>query len=233
MGEFIKGFLLGVLLKKRVVKILDFVLEKSLLVIDKIKNNNQNNQNNQKNNQVINSKLLIKVVHKDILLPIPPLWDYYPNKNVIIIDIPGLNVNLINKDYTFTELINLRINGEYLVTLDIPLIKSLGDMYLFVPYYFNDREYINVYSEYSLISNVDFTAPLELDNEILSVSLKFNDNKTEYIKEYYHKFLRNDSLTLELLLLFYPKDIVNITETKLYTINPKRIEEYSYNDKII
>ena len=227
MGGFIKGFLLGIILKKKVVKIIDFIIEKSIVIINKINKNDNNNISN-------NTKLLIKVINNEVLLSFPPLWDYYPHKNVIIIDIPGLNSNLINKDYTFTELMNMRNNkGEYLVTLDIPFLKSLGDIYLFIPYYYNDREYINVYSEYSLINNVDFTIPFEPNRQALSVSLKFKDNKTEYIKEYYNKFLRNDTLTLELLLLYYPKDVHNITETKMYTINPNGINEYSYNDNII
>ena len=37
MKGFVKGFLLGILLKKKVLKVLEFILEKSINIIDKIK----------------------------------------------------------------------------------------------------------------------------------------------------------------------------------------------------
>jgi hypothetical protein len=186
MRPFFRGLVVGILFKKEIVKLLDNILSRIVKIKDLIKNN-----------EIINENNVTLVIKLNTQLPtfLPPYWRC--SKNKIIIDLPdeliGVILNSQKEEYSFLELMETKNEvDEYIVTLDLQYLKTLGDLYLYFNYTYENRKYINVYSEYSIINNSDFISPKEYIPDILSVSLKYSNNKTEYLTIHANKFLRNE-----------------------------------------
>jgi hypothetical protein len=95
MIPFFRGFVCGFILKKQIIQIFEKVLEKCILIKDSINKNNET-----KNNRNSTITLAIKIVYKELFKKefndlLPPLWDYYPKKNVILIELSNSIFNFI------------------------------------------------------------------------------------------------------------------------------------------
>jgi len=231
MRPFIRGIIVGILFKKEILKVLDNVLLKVLQIKDFIKNNK---------NIIVNENNATLVIKLNTELPIllPPFWRC--SKNKIIIDLPDELIEVLlhsnKEEYSFLELMEIKDKvGEYIVTPDLQYLKTLGDLYLYLNYTYENRKYINVYSEYSIIKNSDFISSKEYVPDILSVSLKYNNNKTEYLTIHTNKFLRNETIiTPEILLLNYePLESINLEDSKLFIVNTDGISKFLYKEPLL
>jgi hypothetical protein len=231
---FLKGVLVGYLLKKDIDELIKEILSKIFNIIELF-----NKKPEKKNDFSVN--VVIRIKNNELLNTLfndsfPPYWDFYPKSNSINIGLPNLELNDIFKTQdclSFSEFIELKDSeNSYIVTLDIPLLMSIGDIYLYIDYTLNNKKYTNIYTPIDFIKLTDFTEPKKTIN-VLSASLKYNNNKTEYMTLHLNKFLRNNiKLTPELLLLHYePLKNINLKQSKMYIIT-KIIKEYSYTEQL-
>jgi len=233
MHSFFRGILVGMFFKKKIINILDTIIIKVLQIKNSI--GNDNNQIS-----IINENKATLVIKLNTQLPmfLPPYWRC--SKNKIIIDLPNEIMDVLfnseKEEYSFLELMETKNKiGEYIVTLDLQYLKTLGNLYLYLNYTYENRKYINVYSEYSIIKNSDFISSKEYVPDILSVSLKYNNNKTEYLTIHTNKFLRNETIiTPEILLLNYePLESINLEDSKLFIVNTDGISKFLYKEPLL
>jgi len=169
-----------------------------------------------------------------------PIWEYYANKRIIKIPLDDDFVDYLNSisDYSidFNEFINLKSKSEYYITLDIPFFQTFGEVFLYVKYCVNDRNYINIYSDSDKICSDNFkivnTEFKKFMENIICASVEYKKDskkKTEYITNYIKMFVNNiTELTPELLLNNYDK-----LDTPLDTVNLNIITISSENKKFL
>ena len=159
-----------------------------------------------------------------------PIWEYYSNKRIIKIPLDDDFVDYLNSisDYSihFNDFMNLKRKNEHYVTLDIPFFETFGEVFLYVKYSVNDRNYINIYSDFDKICSDDFKiVNTEFKNfmeNIICASVDYKKDskkKTEYITNYTKMFVNNTiHLTPELLLNNYDKLDVDLENTNFNII---------------
>lgn len=240
MKPFLKGFVLGVLLKNKI-----FDVTKVLLI------NSINFYNNvfSKDKYIINDSkqfcnyIILKITNEQLFKQtfeiLPPLWEYNKKRKTIKIDLPDNLLNIMNttfkKNVTFNDIMNLKNeNNEYIITIDIPLLITFSELRIYFEYTINEMKYINVYTPHDLINLSDFFESKKKTPEILCASLKYSNNnsKTEYLTTHINKFIKNKEITTESILLNYSPLKINLEQSKLYIVNKNKIKEYSYKDYI-
>jgi hypothetical protein len=120
--------------------------------------------------------------------------------------------------------------------LDISFFKRFSELYVYVHYNIDDKEYINVYPEESSINTFDFKLKeTELSKKYASmICATVNQNeKPIYITKYFKKFLNNKlPITAEMLLLNYDNfdsclnNNVNLQIVNTNVINTNSLKEF-------
>ena len=238
MKPFYRGLIFGYVFKEHINNLVKFIGFNGLNIIYKIKSG----EYSRFNNGINKINLVLKITNEELFnetfdQKFQKWWNYFPEKKVLKIELDQELINHLNKtEYIHTdELLDaLDSNDDHIITLDIPLFKTMGDIYLYVTYYVDSRKFINVYTHDSVISKGDFNlidSPSEYENIICS-SLK-HDNKTEYLTNYLKLFYNNKcKLSPELVLLNYDKLTQDIKNSSLVIIKDKCIREYSYTEMI-
>ena len=238
MRPFYKGLIFGYLFKDHINKFIKFIGFNGLNLIHKLKSGKYTKFND----GIHKINLILKITNEELFnetfdQKLQTWWKYFPEKKVLKIELDQEVINHLNKtEFIDTDdlLDSLDPNDDHIITLDIPLFKTMGNIYLYVTYYIDSIKFINVYTLNSFISQHDFKligSPSEYDN-ILCGSLKHN-NKTEYITNYLKLFYNNKcKLSPELILLNYDKLTEDVKNSSLVIIKDKCIREYSYTEMI-
>ena len=152
-----------------------------------------------------------------------PMWDFYKNKLVIKIE--------VENTFNFSNPVSYD-NFLDNTGLDIEFFKSFSELFIYIHYFIDNQEYINVYEKEMSITTNDFvineTTVFKKFNSIVRATFHANGKET-HITEYFKKFLNNHSLRTEHLLLYYDQldRQAAILET---TVN--QIKLYSLKEKI-
>jgi hypothetical protein len=241
MRAFYKGFIIGYLFKQRFNNFLKNIVFSGLNILHKLKNNIIKDDYNIKDG-IHKVNLVVHITNEDLFNEVfngifPVWWNYLSEKKVLKTELDDDVVDFLNNidNINVNELMEyIDINAENLITIDIPLFKTFGKIYLYVTYYKNNKKFINIYDENMDISKDDFNHIKELSmfNNILCASLKCQ-NKTEYITKYLKLFYNNNiNLTPELLLLNYDKINCDLKNSSFLIIRDRYIREYSYTEII-
>jgi hypothetical protein len=148
-----------------------------------------------------------------------PHWDYYPNKNVIKIELNETNLDL---NVSYNDFL------EY-STLDIPFFKSFSELVIFIEH----NGYINVYNQGDVIKDSDFKkkeTELSKKYKYILSALLFENKNTLYITKYFKRFLNNESLKVENVVLYYDK--INTLNTTLQIIDNNKLKICFLNETI-
>lgn len=125
-----------------------------------------------------------------------PSWDFYENKGIIKIEIDEINKNNYNEILDSTD-------------LDIPFLKSFSEIFIYIHYKYEHKQYINVYKNGESINDDDFIVKeTELSKKYTNVYASFLDiyGYDHFITEYFKMFLNNkNEITPEILLNNYDK----------------------------
>ncbi len=218
---FIAGVLTGVLVKDKLV---DFFI--------KVLESRYTRRTPQKNKYFFMAKITDKNAFDENFPILPtkyrtqPHWDFYGNKNIIKIEI-NENFNFEEKEFTFDEFLNN-------TTLDIEVFKSFAELSVYIHYFVDNKEYINVYTKDSIIKRQDFTInDTELSRKYNSIiCATFNINgKDIYITKYFKKFLNNTvPLKTDNLLMYY--DGLDTLNANLQIINNENITIHQLHELI-
>lgn len=242
---FINGFVLGVILKDRLVNTLKSIIFNSIDFAYKIKNRNALTKTIHQD-KISHMYLLFEITNEDLFNQtfcniFQPGWKYFHHKKVLKIQLEDEIVDYLNTFFIKND--SISINDFYelkddkddnVLTLDIPLFEVFSDISLFVEYYYSNQKFINVYTNDIDILKSDFIkSECPLFQDILCSSIKIK-NKNEYITSYLKLFVNNKRtvLTPELLLLNYDKIDFDLKQIKQVMIANKNISTYSYNDQI-
>ena len=148
-----------------------------------------------------------------------PHWDYYPNKQVIKIEITGMEEIGITSYDDFLE-----HSG-----LDLDFFKSFSDLWIYVHYFIDKKEYINVYKN-NLENNSELNRELNPENDDVICAMFHTPQKEYYITKYLKMFQYNDNLTTEDLLLYY--DQLDRLDATLKIVTSKDIKTCYLKEKI-
>jgi hypothetical protein len=231
MLEFTSGLLAGIFFKNHILYILKVIVVNSIKFYYEIFDENVTSKKPKIFflAKITNSKVF-ESEFPDISskFKVQPHWDYYKNKGVIKIEIEQTD---IKDKINFDDFLNNH------TTLDVPFFEQFSDLFLYIHYLIDDKEYINVYTKGSILSPDDFTymetSLSKKYNNLICASVSKTE-KTEYITNYFRKYLNNRySLTTEMLLLNYDKlDILLNNSISLIVVNSKVINTNSINDYI-
>jgi hypothetical protein len=239
MKPFYRGLIFGYLFKEHINNLVKFIGFNGLNLIYKIKSG----EYSRFNNGINKINLVLKITNEELFnetfdQKFQKWWKYFPEKKVLKIELDQELINYLNKTefINFDDLLDaLDSNDDHIITLDIPLFKTMGDIYLYITYYVDSRKFINVYTLNSIISKDDFkliNSPIEYENIICS-SVKHGNNKTEYLTNYLKLFYNNKcKLSPELVLLNYDKLTQDVKNSSLVIVKDKCIREYSYTEMI-
>ena len=225
MFQFIGGFVVGVILKNKVSFLLKKVYTQGVNVY----------HNAHKNKKPVKKKskiyLICKIKDKnefDELFggKLNPRWIYHEHKGVLKIEVDDHLDEYISYD-------------DFLETtdLDIPLFQSFSEIFIYVHYFINEKEYINVYPRNTNINAFDFKLNdtfLSKKYESLICATVNNNEKTVYITKYFKMFLNNKTnITAEMILLGYDKLDVHLNNNiNLILLNGKIINITSLAETI-
>jgi hypothetical protein len=250
MKPMLKGLILGFLLKEKIQEIFTGVVFNGLNLFHGIKNRFSKQETGNKD-LIKNVYFVFKITNEESfneyfknneknIITLQPIWEYYTNKRIIKIPLDDDFVDYLNSisDYSidFNDFINLKSKSEYYITLDIPFFQTFGEVFLYVKYSVNDRNYINIYSDSDKICSDNFkivnTEFKKFMENIICASVDYKKDskkKTEYITNYIKMFVNNiTDLTPELLLNNYDK-----LDTPLDTVNLNIITISSENKKFL
>jgi hypothetical protein len=188
------GFCAGVVFKNTLCD----VLSKSFLYALSFKKNKKRNQINKK---VI---LIAKIINQELFdeyfpelntkFRTQPQWEYNPSKNIIKIELE--------------EPITEGICSLYLhsTDIDISFFETFCELFVYVYYVYDQKEYINVYQPNEVICKSDFiVSETELFKKYRSlICATFEcEGKQVYITKYFKMFLNNKStITPEMLVMY-------------------------------
>jgi hypothetical protein len=224
--NFYTGFLAGVLLKDKLLCVLGRGISRGITFYHKL----HKSKVQQKNKKVY---LICKITDNELFneyFPVlntnsrvQPHWEYNSVKGVIKIELEEMgNLECVVFDY-------LESTG-----IDIEFFESFCELNVYINYFHENLEYINIYNIYQTITGDDF----ELKETGLSKKYKnlvcatFNvDGKTFYLTKYFKKFLNNtNEITIEQMLNY--NDEINTLKGDLQIVDSKIIKIYSVNEKI-
>jgi hypothetical protein len=190
--DFFLGFAAGVVLKDTVCRTISNVVYRSLTF--------------KQHKPIANKKVLLIAKIKNQTLfdeqfpdlgtkfKTQPQWDYIESKNIIKIEL----------DQDITE----GLCDDYLKTtdIDIPFFKSFSELYIYVHYNYDLKDYINVYKPDDIICKSDFlvteTSLLKKYSKLVCATFHFN-GKQVYATKYFRMFLNNKTtLSPEQLIMY-------------------------------
>jgi len=243
---FLKGFVIGVLVKDKLLELINNIVFNTMDTVYKIQNKTILNKNHY-NSVITDIQFICKIKNNELFKEVfnnrfQPGWKYFSEKNILKIELDYdilfmLNKQLpVQKSISVEEFYNLKDKDDsHFISLDIPLFKHIGDIYLFVEYYYDNRKYINVYDQEMNISYLDFKVNKEdlLFNNIICSSVNIK-NRNEYITNYLKLFNNNlkIALTPEIILINYDKVNTDLKNTSLSLVMNKSIKTYLYNDSL-
>jgi len=155
---------------------------------------------------------------------VQPGWLYFEEKGVIKIKV---DYELVHEITTYAELLS---NTD----IDTEFFEEFCDIFIYINYFTNNKEYINIYPKGSIIDIFDFIEQqnelFKKHNSLICASLQF-DEKSEYITKYFKMYLNNKiPITAELILLNYDK--INTLDAQLHLVYAKSINIVNINDEI-
>jgi hypothetical protein len=223
--NFYTGFLAGVLLKDKVLGILGNGISRGITVYHKL----HKRKIKSKNNKVY---LVCKIIDHELFndyFPVrntksrvQPHWEYNVSKGVFKINLEDPNLECEVKEL-------LDRSG-----LDIEFFESFCELSVYVNYFHENLEYINIYQTSEKILPEDLNVKeTRLSRKYKNiVCATFNmDGKTVYLTKYLKKFLNNTKdITIEQMLNY--NDEINTLKGDLQIVDSKIIKMYSVNEKI-
>jgi hypothetical protein len=146
-----------------------------------------------------------------------PHWDYYPNKQVIKIEI------------TEMEEIRLTSYDDFLEHsgIDIEFFKSFSDLWIYIHHFIDKKEYINVYDNKS--EKYEINSKNNVKDDIIC-AMFYTQQKEYYITKYLKMFQYNNNLTTEHLLLYY--DELDRLDATLKIVTSKDIRNCCLKEEI-
>ncbi len=127
-----------------------------------------------------------------------PQWEYNPSKGIIKINLEQELVDGLCDDYLETT------------DIDISFFKIFSKLYVYVSYFCDNIEYINVYQPSDTINNSDFTVmetQLSTKYQSLMCAQFIYQEKPVYITKYFKMFLNNKTTVTPEILLMYNDQI--------------------------
>ena len=186
MKSFYKGIIFGYLFKQQ----FNNILFNTLKLLYDVKNKFIKDDYSIKDG-IHKVNLVLHITNQELFNEIfngvfPIWWNYLSEKKVLKLELDQEVIDFLNNidNINFNDLMEyIDVNSENLITIDIPLFKTFGNIYLYVTYYKNNKKFINIYDENMNISQDDFNNIKESTsfNNILCSSLKYQ-NKIEYIR---------------------------------------------------
>jgi len=232
MLKLVTGFVTGILLKEHVGKF------GKCLFINGVKIYHQfHKHSNKPKDKLLNVYLVSKITDYDTfdeefpvidnVQRVQPQWKYFDNKNVIKIKIH--NPVFIDEVMNCNDFLNT-------TDLDIPFFKTFSELFVYVHYTVDDKEYINVYPEQSSINTFDFkikeTELSKKYSSMICATINQND-KPIYITKYFKMFMNNKlPITTEMLLLNYDNfdaplnNNINLQIVNTNIINTNSLKEF-------
>jgi len=232
MLKYATGFITGLILKEKVGQ-----LGKCLFINGVKFYHNIHKHTKKPKNKLLDVYIVSKITDYDTfdeefpvidnVQRVQPQWKYFDNKNVIKIKID--NPVFIDEVISVADFLNT-------TDLDIPFFKRFSELYIYVHYNIDDKEYINVYPEESSINTFDFklkeTELSKKYSSMICATVNQND-KPIYITKYFKKFLNNKlPITAEMLLLNYDNfdsclnNNVNLQIVNTNVINTNSLKEF-------
>lgn len=210
MRVFLAGFVAGFFLRNRI----------SLTQIVKLFINKKVKKYNPR--YYVLAKIHDPVLFNEVFPALPgtrcrtqPHWDYYPNKQVIKIEITEMDEMISYDDF-------LEHSG-----LDLDFFKSFADLWIYKHYFIDKKEYINVYEK---TSDIQVKYSENNRNDDIICAMFHTPQKEYYITKYLKMFQYNDNLTIERLLLYY--DQIDRLDATLKIVTTNDIKTYSLKDTI-
>jgi hypothetical protein len=234
MIKFFCGFISGFLLKDKTTCLVQNTFVNAVKLYHHVKKNKVPEKEKMKiflvckiNDQNEFDEIFPKLKNKSASR-VQPMWDYYEQKGVIKIDLE----EKINESIYYKDFLN-KLDETY----DIPFFQGFSELFIYVHYTIENKEYINVYDQNCFIDMNDFklnnTELSKKYNNIICATINYNQ-KMEYITKYFKMFLNNKiDITPELILLHYDNlDIHLSNNTNLQIVNSKIINISSLNEVI-
>jgi hypothetical protein len=224
--NFYTGFFAGVLLKDHVINSFQKIITGSIGLFHK---------NSCKKIRNLEKKvfLVCKIVDLELFdeyfpvlntkTRVQPSWEYSKSKQMIKIELTEFN---------FDNPINFA-NFLYTTGIDIELFETFCEIAIYIHYFVENREYINMYQKDQTISPTDFEiSETELSKRYRSlICAIFNNGREIYITRYFKMFLNNKYLIKTEDLLIYNENINSINGT-LKLVDGKLIKLHSVNEKL-
>lgn len=224
--NFYTGFFAGILLKDHVINSFQKIIIGSIALFHK---------NSCKKPRIMEKKvfLVCKIIDLELFdeyFPVlntksrvQPSWEYSKSKQTIKIELTEFN---------FDHPIHL---AKFLDTtgIDIELFETFCQMYIYIHYFVENREYINIYQKEQTISPADFDiSETELSKRYRSlICAIFNNVREIYITRYFKMFLNNKYPINTEDLLIYNENIDSLNGT-LKLVDGKLIKLHSLNEKL-
>jgi hypothetical protein len=226
--NFQTGFLFGIFLKEPIINFLDKISINLARFLIKVKPKCSKQK-------VV---LVCKIVDLELFdeyfpvlntkTRVQPSWEYSKSKQIIKIEISEFD---FNKPVSFEEFLDT-------TGIDIEFFETFCKMCLYVHYFIENREYINIYQSKQIIDNKDFElkeTELSRRYEKLICAIFNNGNEQEiYITRYFKMFLNNNYPISTQQILSYNENInsLNGINGVLKLVDSKIIKLYSVNEKI-
>lgn len=171
---------------------------------------------------------------------VQPSWDYFNDKKVIKIKIDQYDFNL-NNPITFEDLFKITDDDDYMISLDLPFFKNLGDVYIYINYTINDKKYINIYQPGDTVKKSDFILnKTPFAKNFITGHIKYKHQNTDvikykYITDYIKCYLNCPTkITPELIFLNYDNLNLDLSKIKTVIVNKNgSISEFLINDELI
>jgi hypothetical protein len=221
--NFQTGFLSGILLKDLIINVLDKITINlcSLLFQPKPKCTKQKVFLVCK----INSLELFDE-HFPILntkTRVQPSWEYSKSKQTIKIEITDFD---FNNPVEFADFLDT-------TGMDIDFFETFCDLSIYIHYFIENKEYINIYQQKQIIDPDHF----KLKETVSSKRYKnlicaiFDNGREFYMTKYFKMFLNNNyPITTQQILIY--NDLINELNGTLKLVDGKLIKLYSVNELI-
>ena len=235
--SFYAGFILGCILRNKVLKFGIKCISNGIKTYYSIK---KPKKITKINSGVSNIEIVLKINN---LLHFQDLFtDYRTNKDYLV-ERGVFRIKLGNRiiDYFNTHFENIVITPETICnisqseTYGYTILKTIGDIFIYVTYHSEATKYINVYTDNDIIISDHFKIKNNIFSNLICATVMYN-LKSEYITRYLKLFVNTPNLTLYLLLLNYtikPLSSKEIQNSELLLVNNNGNQKFLLNDKII
>jgi hypothetical protein len=172
---------------------------------------------------------------------VQPSWDYYTSKGVIKIDLGTEIKDYLNSqeifELDFENFLDLKVENEYLSTIDPAFFKKFARLYIYIDYYLNGNDYTNVYKQFDTILSTDFLYKNSKTLDFVKSFVFYVYNNKLYVNkltDYLKRFLNNDkNISLYLLLLNDDNINISLNNCVIKTVDRYHNIKYYTTDEII